>query len=94
MRQRGDQPVMGENDKNGDRDPGLTGPDGGDPAKAAEKTREVLMGLLDFCVAEGALIRAPQFVHYIEMARLELAHWQNPWQTVPRRAPPPDDDPN
>lgn len=80
---------MSEKNKNGDHKSGSAKPGEGDSAKAAEQTREVLMGLLDFCIVEGALIRAPQFVHYIEMARLELEHWQNPWPGAPRRAPPP-----
>lgn len=53
-----------------------------------ERTREVLLGLLDFCTVQGALIRAPQFVHYIEMARLELEHWQPSSPPVPRPASP------
>lgn len=55
---------------------------------SAEQTREVLLGLLDFCTVKGALIRAPQFVHYIEMARLELEHWRPTSPPALRPRPP------
>lgn len=43
-----------------------------------EGIRALLCELIDYAIVEGAMIKAPQFIHYLEMARLEIEHWQPP----------------
>lgn len=43
-----------------------------------DATRETLLQLVDYAIVEGALLRAPGFVHLMRMARLELEHWRKP----------------
>ena len=40
--------------------------------------RETLLQLVDYAIVEGAILRAPGFVHLMRMARLELEHWRKP----------------
>ena len=40
--------------------------------------RETLLQLVDYAIVEGAILRAPGFVHLMRMARLELEHWRRP----------------
>lgn len=40
--------------------------------------RETILQVIDYAIVEAAIIRAPQLVYYLRMARLELEHLEAP----------------
>lgn len=49
-----------------------------------EQTRDMLRELIDYAIVEGAMIKAPHLIHYLQMARLEIDHWRPPCPTCGR----------
>ena len=50
----------------------------------AKLPARTLRELIDYAIVEGAMIKAPHLIHYLQMARLEIDHWRPPCPTCGR----------
>jgi hypothetical protein len=59
----------------------------GGEAADLQHVRDMLFQIIDYAVIQGAVLRSPDLIRYLELARIELAHWQPPCEECGRPFP-------